>query len=251
MKCAFSRLLLMLSAATVPVIAAAAESMVLVPGDASVDGSFLQPYSNVWLYTARKPGGETRIQGLWTDQLQFVQRDGKQLLQRVQGTVYADGRTTSIVNVFDPKTMTPVESRLHGIDGSLLTRKFDGGRIVSTKAQAGVTEERGEAQLERAPYDFSGGMYGLLIATLPLRTHADLQLADVDEFENKARSAQIHVDRQEWVQAGARGKVHAWVATSNTPDYAMTFYVTRDAPYVIRLDMHKVDGGVDLRWEML
>jgi hypothetical protein len=233
-------------------IASSADPGVLVPGDAAVDGSFLQPYTNAWLYTARMANGETKPQGLWTDQLRFVQRDGRRLLQRVQGTVYVNGLTTSVVNVFDPKTMAPVESQLHGIDGSLLKRDFAGGHVVTTKAlKTGAAEERSEIDLVPAPFDFSGGMYGLLIAALPLQTNQDIRLSDIDEFENKARDADVHIGKQEWVMAGRRGRVKAWVATSSSADYKMVFWLTRQPPYIIRLDMHKYDSGTDLRWEML
>lgn len=253
MVCARVRVLLVAFAWAMPVAtASAADPKTLAPGDAAVDGSFLRPYSNVWLYTARMPSGETKTQGLWTDQLQFVQRDGHQLLQRVQGTVYANGATTSVVNVFDPKTMAPVESQLHGVDGRLLRRTFAGGHVATTNtAKAGAPEERSEIDLARAPFDFSGGMYGLLIDALPLQAGKDFRLSDIDEFESKARAADIHVEKQDWVLEGSRGRIKAWIATTSTPDYRMVFWLSKQPPYIIRLDMHMNDSGAELRWEML
>src|SRR4051794_1663218 len=77
----------------------------------SFDGTFLQPYTNVWRYTVRLPDGSTHDQGLWTDQLLKIKRDGKDVLLRVQGTVLVNGNTASVVNVFDPTSMLPLSDQ--------------------------------------------------------------------------------------------------------------------------------------------
>lgn len=68
-----------------------------------------------------------------------------------------------------------------------------------------------------AVYDFNGGLYGLLLAALPLRLGLDGSLPAVADKENTLTVEPFRVVRQEFVSAGSLGKVKAWVVERGTP----------------------------------
>lgn len=232
--------------------AAGAAPKQVVPGSALVDGSNLKAYDNVWRYTIHRADGTIRPQALWTDHLQKVHRGNRDLLYRVQGVVYVNGAITSQVNVFDPASLSPVSDQTRAPNGDVLKRKFHGKHVISIRTTAGkIGEKRTEIDLKQAPFDFFGGMYGLLISCLPMKPGATFSLPSIDEFEDKPRTVTVRIGKKEWVQAGRMGRVRAWVATTRLPEYDMKFWVTKSPPYVIRLDMHLNKKNVDATFEMI
>ena len=239
--------------ATDPAAGAASPVATVRMGDGTIDGSFLQPYNNAWVYTVTLPNGQTSPQGIWSDHMQWTTVGGRQVMMRVQGTTFVSGVSNSIRNVFDPKTMAPINSETHGIDGSIFRRTFTGAHVVTeTLASAKDPGTKTEVDLPMAPYDFNGGLYGLLLAALPLKAGLTGSLPAIADRENTLTSEPFHVLREEYVSAGSRGKVKAWVVETGHPgDYRMTFWLTKEPPYIIRLIDAMESNGRVLTWEML
>jgi hypothetical protein len=222
-------------------------------GDGTIDGSFLKPYNNSWFYSVKMADGKTRPQGIWSDHLQFTTVNGKEALLRVQGTTFVNGLSNTMLNTFYPKTLAPIASETHGIDGSIFKRTFDGKHVTSTTmANASDAGTPVESELPQAVYDFNGGLYGLLLAALPLKAGLKGSLPAVADRENTLTAESFHVLREEQVQAGNRGAVKAWVVESVKPDkYAMTFWLTKTPPYIIHLVMDDKENKRTLVWDMI
>src|SRR4051794_12573147 len=92
---------------------------------ASFDGSRLHPYVNAWRYDVTLPDGSVHPQGVWTDQLLKTTRGGRDVFVRAQGTVFVNGTTSAVLNVFDPKTLMPIsdEQTLKGGSSEALVRQ--------------------------------------------------------------------------------------------------------------------------------
>ena len=222
-------------------------------GDGTLDGSFLKPYNNAWFYSVKTADGQVRPQGIWSDHMQWTTANGKQALLRVQGTTFVNGLSNTIINTFDPKTLAPITSEAHGIDGSIFKRTFDGAHVTSvTLANAKDTATPVASELPQAVYDFNGGLYGILLAALPLKAGLTGSIPAVADREDKLTVEPFHVLREEQVSAGAHGTVKAWVVENAEPDqYVMTFWLTKTAPYIVRLVMDdKVNKRV-LTWDMI
>src|SRR5947209_20561923 len=82
-------------------------------GHGTLDGSFLKPYNNAWMYVAEGADGTLHPQGVWTDHMQWTVLDGKRVLLRFQGTTFLNGSANTIVNIFDPRTLAPIKSETH------------------------------------------------------------------------------------------------------------------------------------------
>ncbi len=78
-------------------------------GDRRISGSFIKPYKNFWKLTYAKPNGDSIDACRWSDEVQKIMVNGKALLKRTQIAKYNKGGiVTTLVNVFDPKTMEPI-----------------------------------------------------------------------------------------------------------------------------------------------
>ena len=239
-------------AARIPATAAQPPVTVRV-GDGTLDGSFLEPYNNAWFYSVTFTDGRVAPQGVWSDHLQWTTVDGKQVLLRVQGTTFVTGSSNAILNTFDPKTLAPIKSELHNIDGTIVRRTFDGTHVTSvTLANAKDTKAPDAAELAQPVYDFNGGMYGILLAALPLKEGLSGTLPAIGDNGTNLTAEPFVVLRQEDVEAGARGKVKAWVVDSARPgNYTMRFWLTKTPPYIIKLVMTDEAHGRVLSWEMV
>lgn len=200
----------------------------------------LKPYENVWRYSATLADGSVKVQGLWTDRLDAVTIGGRTLFRRVQGMTYVSGLTSATINVFDPDTMLAISSEIHKVDGTWLKRTFDGTSVTETRGSspADKTGVVTSASLPQPVYDFWGGMYGTLFAAMPLKVGLKGSLPSIAEFEPSPKPASFEVVGEEDVPAGRLGTVHAFVVKSE----GMTFWISKAAPYILRLDIAMGNG---------
>jgi len=68
----------------------------------------------------------------------------------------------------------------------------------------------------------------------------------IDEFKDTMVDVSLNVRGREMVDAGSRGKVEAWVAEVGP----YTFWLTKEAPYVIRLTFVGARKNI-AKWEIL
>jgi hypothetical protein len=222
-------------------------------GDGTLDGSFLVPYNNAWFYSVKFSDGRELPEGIWSDHMEWTTVNGKRAMLRVQGVSFIRGASNVIMNVFSPDTLAPISSETHNVDGTVFKRTFDGAHITSVSlANARDTKAPAVNVLPQAVYDFNGGMFGILIASLPLKEGFRGTLPAIADHDDTLTTEPFEVLRQEDVEAGARGKVKAWVVESARPgDYTMKFWVTKAAPYIIKLVMTDKTHGRVLTWDMI
>src|SRR5437879_10295564 len=77
-------------------------------GKATVTGSHLKAYTNLWKFTQQKPGGAAEPAGTWSDSLESVDFQGRPALKRTQIAKYDKKPIQlSFVSIFDTKKMEP------------------------------------------------------------------------------------------------------------------------------------------------
>jgi hypothetical protein len=239
-----------------PVPATPAPANLVRVGDGTMRGARIRPYDNVWLVTVRRTDGSVDERGLASDHVRFREIGGRRYLTRVEGTTAIVGaadqpptsRFSMTFNVFDPVTMAPLRGESQEPDGSSMAREFDGTHVVTrTTAAAGATAERTEVALSRPAFDFHGGMTGLLLAALPLRTGYAALIPGVGDTSEDATP--IRVLREEMVPAGRLGRVRAWVVRIGEAPMPTLYWISRRAPYVIKVVVTAPGGSVS--WEMI
>lgn len=211
-------------------------------GDRSVDGSFLKPYKNAWKIVYAFPGKEPFLVGTWTDELATVDVDGRHLLKRTQMADYAKYNiVTTYVNVFDPKTLSPVSMDFKRSDtGEWAHRDFESTRVIYRRGDSGdaTKTQTGQLDMKEPVFDYNGGMYGILLAALPLKEGFQATLPSLSEDLDELDQVTVRVGKQELVDAGPGKQVLAWPVDMEA-NYAnkshSIFWVTKEAPYVIKL----------------
>jgi hypothetical protein len=210
--------------------------------DARVDGSFLKPYKNAWKIVYTFPGKEPFLVGTWTDELSSVEINGHHLLKRTQMADYAKYNiVTTYVNVFDPKTMAPISMDFKRNDtGKWAHRDFEINKITYRRGDSGdaATTKSGNLDFKQPVFDYNGGMFGLLLAALPLKEGFKAVLPTLSEDRDAPDQVMVTVGKQELVDAGPGKQIMAWPIDTDA-NYAnqshSIFWVTKEAPYVIKL----------------
>lgn len=204
-------------------------------GDPIVGGAFIKPYKNLWKLTYTKPTGESMDAATWSDEVEEITVDSRRLFKRTQVTKYVNGGYSTLINVFDAKTFAPVSRDFRRKNGMFNHIDFAPGSITFQRADApGTDVKQGTVKLGTPVYDFYGGLYGLLIAGFPLKTGFSATFPSLDEDKDNIRPATFKVIREEMVGAGPDKQVKAWVVECED-DGMMTFWLTKEAPYVIKL----------------
>lgn len=203
---------------------------------AAADG--LVPYENSWRLSFVK-NGKSKEAGTVTDQVVAVDVDGRHLLKRIQIVKYDTVKfETRNENVFDPVTMAPVSMDFWRNGPLVNHREFD-GRFVYFHTPGTPIKI---AEYPKAVVDFYGGMYGLLLAGLPLQEGYTTTLAAVDEDDATYREVPIRVLKREPVAAGRLGTVDAWLTEAKTSMGAMRFWISKSPPYILKLEWDAPSG---------
>lgn len=230
-------------------------------GDPMVNGSALQPYKNEWQVSVTSADGKEFPEAAnWTDQLESVVVNGRRCLRRTQVATFKKksgevvGSTTNI-DVFDAKTMAPVSR--------LFTRRAEkGNREETTRvefrehsvhfehAADGKTDSQ-DAKMEMPAFDFYGGLYGLLLSAFPLKTGFSATFPSVNEDDPSVSWVTFRVTGEEPVHAGRKGMVDTCVVEADTNQGPMKFWLSKNAPYIIRLEYRAKDNGLTWTYTMV
>jgi hypothetical protein len=213
-------------------------------GDPQVDGSFLKPYKNVWKVTYAFPGKEAFLVGTWTDELSAIELNGRHLLKRTQVANYAKyGLATTNINVFDPKTMSPVRVEFRRSDtGEWAQREFNGATVTYRRRKSGedTKDDTGQLKMEEPVFDYNGGMYGVLLAAFPLEEGLTATFPTLSEDRDEFERLTYTVRKEEMVDAGPGKQALAWPveiddSAKNPQGSHSIFWISKEPPYVIKL----------------
>jgi Protein of unknown function (DUF3108) len=170
-------------------------------------------------------------------------------MKRTQVAKYPKkGIQLTFVSVFDPKRMEPLSFDYSRSDnGNVRHVEFEHENVTYRHIDStGAKPEEARVKLDRNVFDFYGGMYGLLISTLPL---ADGYTTEIPAFDTNKMAIDwvpVRVKGRETVPAGTGKKTETWVVETPTKLYGrMTWWVTKEPPYVIKavLEVPKSEDG--------
>ena len=217
-------------------------------GDPAVTGSQLKPYTNLWKFTQERPGGPAVDAGTWSDALETTSFEGRPALRRTQVAKYNKGIVLTFVDVFDAKTMEPLTFDYTRSDNGIHRHVDFRGETVTYRhvEKEGDPPQEATAGLGRRVFDFYGGMYGVLVSTLPLREGFEAEIPALDTDKMAVDWVGVRVLRRETVDAGPGKKADTWVVETPTKLYGkMTWWVTKEPPYVIKavLEIPKKEDG--------
>ena len=213
-------------------------------------GERLKPFTNLWKMTQQKPNEPAGPVGTWSDALENVSFQGRPAMKRTQIAKY-DKKNIELrfVSIFDPKTMEPFTFDYARSDnGNVRHVEFQHSTVTYRHTDStGSKPEEATVKLDQPVFDFYGGMYGLLISSLPLANGYTAEIPAFDTTRMAIDWVPVHVKGRETVEAGAGKKAETWVVETPTRLYGrMTWWVTKEPPYVIKAVLEvpeKEDGS--------
>ena len=215
-----------------------------------MSGSHLRPCTNLWTMTQQKPGGVAEKAGTWSDAVDVTTYHGKPAMKRTQVANYDKKKIQlTFVSVFDPATMEPFTFDYSRSDnGNVRHVEFNGDNVTYRHIEStGSKPEEATVKLDRRVFDFYGGMYGMLIATLPLTDGYEVDIPAFDTTKMAVDWVPVRVKGRETVEAGPGKKAETWVVETPTKFYGrMTWWVQKSPPYVIKAVLEipeKEDGS--------
>lgn len=208
-------------------------------GDASVDGRFIVAYKNAWKMTMRSADGSSSPVGRWTDEVELVEIDGRTAIKRTRKIYSAqDGLLRTWINTVDHKTLAPIKSETHAGD-DIQRVAYDGAKATIRTGQA-----KTEGSASQAAFDWQ--MYGLLLVGFPLEEGYEARFPAF-QIPNDGSSVgtqwiTLKVTGTKKVIAGKKGELETFVVEVRQPEGLYVFYLTKQDPYIIRLENRMGDG---------
>lgn len=249
--------------------AGAASPVTVRPGDPSIRGEVIKPYQNKWKLVGRGPDGSTVEMGTWMDVARVDHIGDREVLIRRQIWIHDRG-AEGYVNIVDHKTLTPILSQYTNAGGLYRRIEFSpDGRTVRYQSTPIPPQDSvpsppkpyrisspmlsGEIKLESRFFDFNTGMFGLLLAGFPLKQGYSARFPVFRSYDPKAEPAWVdfEVQGREKVPAGPGKTLETWLVVAHSPDTdeVMTFNLSSEPPYMIRL--RQTWQGRDWTFEMM
>lgn len=216
-------------------------------GDGTVDGSFLQPGTTEWVMFERTADGAETMVGTWTDQLEFLKRDGRKILRRTQSTYDAGGAwKSSQVHTVEADTLAPIRDHYTARDAAGHT-EYRGNEAAGTLLTGPDAEPTAfVGAVDRPVFDFN--LAGLLLVAFPL---ADGYAATFPYFELRPSFApgtlrvnaiDVHVARAsfrvtdvETVTVAGETR-EAFVVETGSDSFRLKFWLSKSSPYILGLE---------------
>ncbi len=199
-----------------------------------VDGSHIKPYSNKWrVYGIDEKGNET-LQTIWTDYVQTIKMDGKQLISRTQELYSPELNLQEVwTNLFEQKTMLPLRASQLRTNGTFLYQEFDGPQVKVRQKLEGKEVTEVLHNYEVSPYDWT--LYGVLLSALPLKVDWTGSIPTLNaQDQSKAAWLNVHVASKETLTTEDGRK---FTTLKVVTDRGLVFWLAKKAPYVIQLEL--------------
>ncbi len=234
----------------------------VVPGDVSVQGSRIEPYTNAWRMIQRRPDGTVQPIGSWLDSVDVVLLGGVEYLRRIQTSLDREGGVQNRqVHIVNRASMVPHQSHTDA-QGRTKQLAFGPQAIVGSVSfvpGAPAMEVRTESPAPAFDFEIAGVFLVALYLqpgdtvefpsyTLEPTGMTDAGLPKGMRVVSESITAVAHA--AESVRAGSLGELEATrVVVPRGGRRTLTFWLAEQAPYIVRLSVTTPRGTII--WEML
>lgn len=236
-------------------LAATAAQPESVPGPqpAVPNAASLEPFSGAWRIVEIAPDGTRKIVEESTDRLERAAVDGRDVWRQVQHETAGNSGISDVVVLTDARSFEPLLSEWRDTrDGSFRTVRHSGtvaelscgGHLCPPDLippPSGPAKRRTE--MAEQAFDYWGGSYGLLFATLPLAEDYSAMVPVFHPMRGLIR-LKVEVTGIESVGAGGGRTVSAFRVV--TPLTGWVYHISLKPPYWLRLEYRKPDGTIQI-----
>lgn len=220
--------------------------MALVPGDGTVDGTLLEPFSVVWTATPYAPDGQRRASNKVEERVEVVEGDGTPWLRFTQ--VWYDSLGAELfttVRVADRRTMEYRAFHTGAAPGGFGHLDFDGDHVSGVYFEGPIGPSHYYSLKLPGPVFASFG--GLLFATLPLEAgfQAEFPAFGWGGSSNPTlRQDRFRVAEAESTSVTGHGSIQTYPLTLERPGGgALTYWIAKQQPYFVRAESRSATGA--------
>lgn len=212
----------------------------------TISGQHLKPYSNKWkMYSVDGQGKETLVT-IWTDYAQLIELDGKTYISRTQELYNPDMSLRELwTNLFEHETLLPYRASQFKTTGDYAYTEFGADKVVHSTKTATKEVLKSDFPGDGATYDWT--MYGVLLSGLSFKKG---EAYSIPVFSQQAETGKgtivATIAAQETVIDDNKKQHSTWKVDTNA---GLTFWLTKEAPYVIQLSYPTQNGG-KMIWRM-
>lgn len=221
------------------------DTLTVNPGSVQMDGSFVEPYTNKWQVSLIDSTGTKSVIRIWTDYLQILKLGDKEYIHRVQDLYSADREWQQTwINVVEAATLIPLRFTIHDAKGNQTVMQFDEKKLMfKNRNEEGISDTTGN--LGQLVYDWN--LYGMLLVSLPLEIGTTYKLPFWSQRTDQIDHIIATVNERLSVKtlSGKSFSTHK-ISTNKR----LTFWLTKDKPYVIKLQLDMPNGSTMI-WEMI
>lgn len=229
-------------------------------GASHVSGTDIQPYANEWLTTSHLPDGTVSPTGRWTDSVEVVRRNGRELLRRTQKTFDVnDSLVTTQTHLVDRHSMAPILNHL--VSGDRLVHLDFGdlhasGFLLMASDQPAIPMD---AEIPATAFDWDIG--GLLLLAFDMKEGDEVRFPYLNfiptEMGEGGMPTQMGAavqwltataQKSERIEAGSLGYIAAVPVQVVQGARTFTFWLLENAPYIAKLVVESPRGTTV--WQM-
>ena len=214
-------------------------------GDPRIDASRLRPYEAQWRIVETGADGKSVEVERSSEKVDVIRQNGRKLWRQVQHEISGNTGTSDLLVLTDHRSFAPLVADQRDVrDGSLKQIRYNGstvtiecgGHLCPPKMDPPAVGTASKTfATDAAPFDYWGGTFGLLFATLPLKAGAKYSIPVFHPVQGLIR-LRVEVTGEEVVSAGGGRKMKAFRIV--TPQTGWIYHVSKSPPYWLRLEYH-------------
>jgi len=217
----------------------ATEKAIVHAGDGTVNGLRIGAYENVWNFYLTKKDGGRKLLGRWEDEVTILERDGKEVLQRVQHARAETGVVTTFIDEVDHATFLSYTSHVQRSGQEpMFDLQFSGSTVKGLRPilphnANGIETVSSTTSITLDEPVYNWNLWGVLVAAFPLDegySSRFLCYSMTAPAESPLLWVDLDVVGRETIDAGARGEVDCWIVDVNA-DADWRLWIATDPSY--------------------
>lgn len=212
----------------------------------TISGKHLKPYANKWkMYSVDAQGKETLVT-IWTDYAQLIELEGKTYISRIQELYNPAMMLQELwTNLFEHETMLPYRASQFKTTGDYSYTAFGMDKVVHSTKTATKEAVKVDYRGDGMTYDWT--MYGVLLSGLPFKKGEAYSIPVFSQQNDTGKATVIAtIAGKETVTDDNKKEHTTWRVDTNA---GLTFWLTKEEPYVIQLSYPTQNGG-KMIWRM-
>ncbi len=233
---------------------------IVTPGDGTVNGENIPPYTNSWEMIAVNPDESITRRGIWNDEISFYTNKGKEILRREQHVYYNDREVIHNEEIYR-ETLMPIKLKIQNkgeeshTDIYFEEKRISGKKIFNIEGLNVIQKVSSQFSIEFPEVVFDWHLWGILISGFPLKEGYCARFLAHESYSylpGDFRWFTLKVTGKEIIDGGKWGnKISCWtVEVKAEVMWKLWIAVQKDIAPVQQIRIDNTDG-VQLWWKPL